>query len=370
MKTLLSTLIAIIFCSSAAFSQVPPKEKMLIRFILQNEFVQENARLCESRKGVAEKLRGTSRADVLASISATDDPTMRRAFVLTLGDPGYGDFEKVRETLKRALKTEKDLWIRLEMARVLASFGDDAGKDVLVSALWSKDGYCTQSGRESGEAILPLLLLDYDFPEGLPKWAPNYEWGGLKEYFDVMRGPLPNLSLGDMRELSLSSLLSLADFWQGAKPEALDADPSGVLFTRAKGYLGGKVWKTKERNIGISVFVSQEAAVAAMEFRIKNVASRIKQGGDKGFAGRWWYTSGIPNGVFVSYHNAILEVGCYGGTYEDRAQLLLSTGGKVIERMALWLFRPGVIKRGIEPGKGTRGDQPPGSLPPCQPHGT
>jgi len=234
------------------------------------------------------------------------------------------------------------------MARVLASFGDDAGKEVLVSALWSKDGYCTDSGREVGEAILPLLLLDYDFPEGLPKWAPNYEWGGLKEYFDAMRGPLPNVSLGDMRHLSLSSL-SLSDFWQGAKPEARDAP--GGLFTRAPGYLGGKRWETKERHIGISVFVSEEAAVAAMEFRIKNVASVIKQGGDKGFAGRWWYTSGSPNGVFVSYHNAILEVQCDGGTYEDRAQLLLSTGGKVIDRMALWLFRPGVIKRGIEPGK-------------------
>jgi hypothetical protein len=64
---------------------------------------------------------------------------------------------------------------------------DDAGKDVLISALLGKDGYQTQSGIEIGKAALPLLLLNYDFPNGFPNLIPNYEWGGLSEYFDSFR---------------------------------------------------------------------------------------------------------------------------------------------------------------------------------------
>jgi hypothetical protein len=49
----------------------------------------------------------------------------------------------------------------------------------------------TQSEMEVGKAILPLLLLDYDFPGGFPKHAFNYEWGGLSDYFNAIRKERP-----------------------------------------------------------------------------------------------------------------------------------------------------------------------------------
>ncbi len=138
------------------------------------------------------------------------------------------------------------------------------------------------------------------------------------------------LSLANARNLSLPSL---ADFWQDGSPEISERDPSGVLFSHSSGFLGSLVWRTKERNIGISVFVTQEAAVAAMECRTTNVASVITQGTNVVLAAKWWYISGIPNGIFVCHRNAIVEVGCYGGKYADRAELLKSTVRQVIQNI-------------------------------------
>ena len=144
---------------------------MLIRYILQNEFTKDLGHQLEGRNDLAEKLRNSSFTQMLENVSRTDDATLRRALILELGKPGLGGYDpvKVRETLKQAMKSESDKWVKLEMARVLASLGDDAGKDVLVSALVGREGYMTQSGIEVRKAVLPLLLLDYDFPGGFPK---------------------------------------------------------------------------------------------------------------------------------------------------------------------------------------------------------
>jgi len=117
--------------------ELPAREKMLIRFILQNEFIKDLGRQIEGRNDLAEKLRSSLFTQVLENVSRTGDATLRRLLILELGKPGLGGYDpvKVRETLKQALKSESDKWVRLETARVLASLGDDAGKDVLVSAL-------------------------------------------------------------------------------------------------------------------------------------------------------------------------------------------------------------------------------------------
>jgi hypothetical protein len=61
------------------------------------------------------------------------------------------------------------------------------GSSVASGEQPAREKMLTQSGREVGHAILPLLLLNYDFPDGFPKHAPNYEGGGLRDYVDAIR---------------------------------------------------------------------------------------------------------------------------------------------------------------------------------------
>jgi hypothetical protein len=68
-----------------------------------------------------------------------------------------------------------------EAARVLAWYGDDTGKSVLADALYGRD-FMTQSGMEYRQAVIPLILIDYDFPEGLPR-GPMV-WGCLQDYLN------------------------------------------------------------------------------------------------------------------------------------------------------------------------------------------
>lgn len=188
MKALLPIVMLVIVGAPAISGEIPAREKMLIRFILQREFSTELGHQLERRKDLMEELRSGAFAEMLAGISRTDDATMRTVMVLYLGMPWREHLSEVREKIKRALKAEPDKWVKLEMARVLACLGDDAGKEVLVSALGEEGGYMTSSGIEVGKAVLPLLLLNYDFPGGFPKTARNYEGlGGLHEYFDAIR---------------------------------------------------------------------------------------------------------------------------------------------------------------------------------------
>lgn len=181
--------LVVLLGSSIALGEPSAREKMLIRYILHNEFVSERARLCEGRKDVSDAIFSIQFAEILSRLSKTDDATMRTALVFSLGTPGCGGYDplKAREALRQSLESERNIWIKLDMARVLASLDDDSGKAVLVSALTQQEGYFTQSEMEVGKAVLPLLLLDYDFPGGFPTHASNYEWGGLRDYLNTIR---------------------------------------------------------------------------------------------------------------------------------------------------------------------------------------
>jgi hypothetical protein len=198
MKHLTMVLLSIMVCLSVAHAEIPPKEKSLLRYILQNEFIVERSRL-DGSKEIADSFRNSSFADILVSLSTTTNQQTRMVIILDLGIQGRGDYDqrKARDAIKRAMQTEQDKWGKLEMARVLSSLGDDTGKDVLISAFKHQGGYMTQSGIEEGKAIIPLLLLDYDFPDGFPKYVFMSEWGGLKEYFDSIRKTKPTKSDAD-----------------------------------------------------------------------------------------------------------------------------------------------------------------------------
>lgn len=172
MKTLIISIMLASVFTSLSFAEATKREKMLLRFILQDEFAKDLGKLDN---------RPTLDA-ILEQHIRSSDTSVRESAVLLLGTTGWGsqlDPKKAIQVLQKAFTAEKDKWVLLEEARVLAWFGDDAGKDVLVSALYD-DKYSTSSGVEYRKAIIPLLLLDYDFPKGLPR--QHRTWGGLQDY--------------------------------------------------------------------------------------------------------------------------------------------------------------------------------------------
>jgi hypothetical protein len=201
-RSLSILLVCAVGCSVARSETAAPRgitgrEKMLLRFILQKDFGNEVSRISVSNEAIPEFVRSLSFAGALAGLSNLEDPDKRRVIVLSLGVRRWEDYDlaKARGALKKALQSERDRWITFEMARVLATLGDDAGKEVLIKALLGESGYGTSSGIEIGKATIPLLLLDYDFPKGFPESLPNYAWGGLDEYLKEVRHSRPNQSI-------------------------------------------------------------------------------------------------------------------------------------------------------------------------------
>lgn len=136
------------------------------------------------------------------------------------------------------------------------------------------------------------------------------------------------------------SVAHLATFWQGLEPKIRETDPSGVLLSSREGYICGKQWEwvkphgdEKSRRIGISVFETQAAAVAAMKFRLRNIASVTVEGADEGtFSGRWW--RGVSSAfITVNHRNCIIEVALLSGKYDEHATLLKETATKVISQI-------------------------------------
>jgi hypothetical protein len=106
-----------------ADAEVQPKEKMLIRYIIQTEFITEVARLSESRATVARIIRKSSVDELLARLLSYDghedldsstadieDKDVRTACILHLGIPTpYYDFVKVKNVLRTVFKKESDI---------------------------------------------------------------------------------------------------------------------------------------------------------------------------------------------------------------------------------------------------------------------
>jgi len=67
-----------------------------------------------------------------------------------------------------------------------------------------------------------------------------------------------------------------------------------------------------------------------MEQRINTVASLIlPEKNENHLIEKWWFTEGIPNGVFVNYKNTIIGIGCYNTSYKT----LINSAKKVIRRV-------------------------------------
>jgi len=160
----------------ACFAGASEREKMLLRFILQEDFARDPG---------LKLIHTNSLETILTHHIKSTNALLRQQAILSLGTTGWGsqlDPEKAKQVLREVLKAETGTgnWVKLDAARVLAWFGDDAGKGVLADAFYARDGFMTQSGIEYRKAVIPLLIIDYDFPQGLP--GGTMIWGGLQDY--------------------------------------------------------------------------------------------------------------------------------------------------------------------------------------------
>ena len=108
-------------------------------------------------------------------------------------------------------------------------------------------------------------------------------------------------------DLAGLDLGNVGDFWKDDKPGVRE-DRSAANFQREPTYLGGLRYAGKNKRIDVTVFQSEEYAVKAMEALRADVASVIEPGATNHFIGlKWWFTSGIPNGVFVICRNTVVQ---------------------------------------------------------------
>jgi hypothetical protein len=122
----------------------------------------------------------------------------------------------------------------------------------------------------------------------------------------------PIVSTESLGALAIDSLPS---FW-GNNPVVKSS--SGVFFSSQKGYIGESVYTSSKAGnewgmFCVIVFESNATAIAAMENRIKVVATVICNG-DSSKANRWWYSNGPDKLLTVSKYNTLIEaIGNRGG---------------------------------------------------------
>jgi|GEM_PF-7052870 len=166
--------------------------------------------------------------------------------------------------------------------------------------------------QEHVRVIKPLLLASF---LALPVWAALAD------------------SVFQTNDLASLNLGNVGEFWNNDKPEA-HQDLGN--FQRAPAFLGGSSFRGKNKAITVVVFRSEAEAVKAMEALRADVASVIQQGETNEFSGRkWWFTSGIPNAVFVNHQNTIVTVSCYQPSLAESGALLRKTAASIIDRIEI-----------------------------------
>ena len=130
------------------------------------------------------------------------------------------------------------------------------------------------------------------------------------------------------------ALAEVGTFWADDKPQVRE-DKSVANFQRDAASLGGLRLRGKNKSITVAVFRMQQDAIRAMEELREDVASVIIPGGKHSlFPGLWWYTSGIPNAVFVNHENTIVRVSCYQPKYDKSKDVLIRTAAEVVDRIS------------------------------------
>ncbi len=134
-------------------------------------------------------------------------------------------------------------------------------------------------------------------------------------------------------DLAGLGLANIGDFWTDDKPQVRE-DRSAANFQRETTYVGGLRYMGKNKRVEVAVFKSDGDAIKAMEALRADVASVIESGDTNTLVGlKWWFTSGIPNGVFVVCRNTVVTVACYQPPYADSKIMLQETAASIADRI-------------------------------------
>ena len=128
-------------------------------------------------------------------------------------------------------------------------------------------------------------------------------------------------------------LANVDDFWKDDQAQVRE-DRSSANFQRATSYAGGLRFVGKNKRVEVAVFKTEGDVIKAMEALRSDVASVIEPGETNRFGGlKWWFTSGIPNGVFVVCRNTVVTVACYQPPYAESRFLLQATAATIADRI-------------------------------------
>ena len=136
----------------------------------------------------------------------------------------------------------------------------------------------------------------------------------------------------DPEDLVLLDLADMNGFWQD--DEEIDTTFRGREY-EGQGYLGGISLSDEDNNaIWITVYLNQDSAINAMEFRIANVAEIITEGTSKVVDNKWWYSGGSSrSAVYFNQWNTIIEVIMSDVSYNEAESTLLKTAKGISKRV-------------------------------------
>jgi hypothetical protein len=166
---------------------------------------------------------------------------------------------------------------------------------------------------DAGMKTINMMLLALLLPVGV--WAEQ---------------PSDGFRTNDLASLDLANV---GDFWKDDQAHIRE-DRSAANFQREKSYAGGLRFVGKSKRVEVAVFKTEGDAIKAMEALRADVASVIEPGDTNRFGGlKWWFTSGIPNGVFVVCRNTVVTVACYQPPYAESKSMLQATAATIDDRI-------------------------------------
>ena len=145
-----------------------------------------------------------------------------------------------------------------------------------------------------------------------------------------------NVKLFDSENLNQLNLADIDNFWT----EGIRIDTSydmGAHFENHPGFIDGiRLYSQNGKAIWVSVFMSKENAINAMELRINDAACVINSGDLNELGTQWWYSECFEYLVFVNQHNTIVEIDfASNAPFEGIKKVLLDVAKEVMERIDL-----------------------------------
>lgn len=128
------------------------------------------------------------------------------------------------------------------------------------------------------------------------------------------------------------NLASIDGFWEAG----IDIDTSyfmGSIFENFTGFIDGIRLSGGEKSVGVSVFGTQEIAINAIQALIGDVACIIEEGTSDEIKDTWWFSDCIPDIVFVSKLNTIIQVSIYSLDFSAVEDTLYQTANEISSRV-------------------------------------